>query len=233
MCERYVLPDQFAAEREFLPSTAWWRFAPRFNVAIGQYVPAIRMHEGQSEGVMMRWGLIPSWAEGMPTREPAAGVEPDRIEHSEIFGPPWRSGQRCILPVSGFYLWRLTSGGYRQPFFVRLVDRHVFAVAGIWDRSESEDGDVIESCSMICVAPNELVAHTAHPQRHMPAILRRRDYETWLRGTSAQARGTLQSYRPDWMQAHAISPRINSLVHEDPGLIRPTTESAPAAVGNN
>jgi hypothetical protein len=36
MCQRYVLPDQIATEREFLPETAWWKFAPKFNVAPAQ-----------------------------------------------------------------------------------------------------------------------------------------------------------------------------------------------------
>ena len=50
MCDRYVLPNQVAAEREFLPGQAWWTFAERFNVAAQQYVPAIRLHDGQTEG---------------------------------------------------------------------------------------------------------------------------------------------------------------------------------------
>ena len=45
MCERYVLPDQAAAELEFLPSRSWWKFAAKFNVAAQQYVPAVRVHD--------------------------------------------------------------------------------------------------------------------------------------------------------------------------------------------
>src|ERR1700731_4416757 len=59
MCDCYVLPDQLAAEREFLPAQAWWKFTAKFNVAAQQYVPAIRVHDGQAEGMMMRWGLFP------------------------------------------------------------------------------------------------------------------------------------------------------------------------------
>jgi hypothetical protein len=55
MLERYVLSEQTAAEREFLPARAWWKFAPKFNVAAQQYVPSIRVHDGQTEGLMARW----------------------------------------------------------------------------------------------------------------------------------------------------------------------------------
>jgi len=145
MCERYALPEQLTAEREFVPDQAWWKYSPRFNVAAHQYVPAIRLHDGRSEGVMMRWGLIPSWAEGKPSGDPPSCVEADLIERSTLHREPWFNAQRCILPASGFYAWQLTSAGYRQPYFVRLLDRSVFGLAAIWDRSEGDDGDVIES----------------------------------------------------------------------------------------
>jgi putative SOS response-associated peptidase YedK len=221
MCDRYVLPNQVAAEREFLPAQAWWTFAERFNVAAQQYVPAVRMHDGQSEGLMIRWGLIPAWAEGQPTGEPTAFAELDAIERSNIYRMPWLSGQRCILPIAGFYAWQLTSENYRQPYFVRLISRSVFAVAAIWDRSVGDDDDVIESCSIIRVPANKLLADIGGPNSRMPAILRRRDYQTWLRGTPVQAKATLQVYDAAWMQAHAVSPRINSTTPDDAELIRP------------
>jgi len=219
MCERYVLPDQVTAEREFMPARAWWNFTAKFNVAPQQYVPAIRWHDGQSEAAMMRWGLIPSWAEGKCIGAPPACVEIDEIQNSPTFRMPWLNSQRCILPVAGFYAWHLTAAKYRQPFFVRLLKRSVFGLAGIWDRSVGEDDDVIESCSVIRVPANELMMDIANSR--MPAILRRRDYQTWLRGTPGAAKATLQPYKPHWMQAYAVSPRINSTAPDDPDLIRP------------
>ena len=221
MCERYVLPEQAAAEREFLPAQAWWKFKARFNVAAPQYVPAIRLHDGQSEGTMLRWGLIPSWAEGRATADPTVCAEMDRIESSTIYRMPWLSGQRCILPVSAFYAWQLTRANYRQPYFIRLANRTVFGLAAVWDRSVAEDDDVIESCSVIRVPANDLLADIANSDSRMPAILRRKDYETWLRGTPVEAKAALQPYNPAWMQAFAVSPRVNSTLPDDAGLIRP------------
>jgi putative SOS response-associated peptidase YedK len=221
MCDRYVLPEQIAAEREFLPAKAWWKFSAKFNVAAQQYVPAIRVHDGQTEGMMMRWGLIPSWAEGRPTGGATACADLARVERSNVYRMPWLSGQRCILPASGFYAWQRTRGNFRQPYFVRLINRAVFGLAAVWDRSEGEDEDVIESCSVIRVAANDLLAGIANSDALMPAILRRRDYDTWLRGTPAEAKAALRPYHSAWMQAHAVSPRINSTALDDAGLIQP------------
>jgi putative SOS response-associated peptidase YedK len=219
MFNRYVLPEQTAAEREFLPAQAWWKFNPRFNVAARQYVPAVRVHDGQTEGQMIRWGLIPEWAEGRPTGEETAAAEMDRVERSHVYRMPWLSGQRCILPAAGFYVWQLTRAKYRQPYFVHLINRTVFGIAAVWDRSVGEDDDVIESCSVICVRANELLGGEGDSDARMPAILRRRDYDTWLRGTPVQAKAALHPYKPDWMEAHAVSPRINSTRPDDAGLI--------------
>jgi putative SOS response-associated peptidase YedK len=225
MCERYVLPDQLAAEREFMPARTWWNFAAKFNVAAQQYVPAIRWHDGESEAVMMRWGFIPSWAEGKWVGVPPACVDIDEIQTSPTYKPSWLNSQRCIVPVAGFYAWQLTQAKYRQPFFVRLLERSVFGLAGVWDRSVGEDDDVIESCSLIRLPANDLMTTIANTEHRMPAILRRKDYQTWLRGTPVEARAVLQPYRPNWMEAYPVSPRINSTAPDDPDLIRPVAQA--------
>ena len=222
MFKRYVLPHQLAAEREFLPSQTWWQFEPRYNVAAHQYIPSIRVHDRQTEAVMMRWGLIPSWAEGKPVGDPPISVDADQIQDSIAHQEPWLNSRRCILPIAGFYVWQLHPEKYRQPYFVQLTSRPVFGVAAVWDRSVSEEDDVIESCSVICVPSNELLSGIANTEQRMPAILRRKDYQTWLHGTPVQAHAVLRPYQPDWMQAHPVSPRINSTSPDDPGLIRPT-----------
>jgi putative SOS response-associated peptidase YedK len=220
MCERYVLPDQATAEREFLPARAWWTFTAKYNVAAQQYVPAVRWHDGQSEAVMLRWGFIPSAEEARP-KQPPLTADLAGIMDSPLFCGPWLNSQRCILPTAGFYSWQLTNARHRQPFFVHLLDRSVFGLAAIWDRFVGDDDDVIESCSIICVPANELMMAVANTDGRMPAILRRKDYQTWLRGTPVEAKAVLLPYKKSGMQAYPISPRINSTAPDDPGLIRP------------
>lgn len=222
---RYVLPAQAAAEREFLPATAWWKFAERFNVAPAQYVPAIRLHDGRSEGVMLRWGLIPAWFEGDPTGSPKACVRSERIERAKIYRTPWLNGQRCILPMAAFYTWQLTKERYRQPFLARLTPRSVFGVAAVWDRWVSADDDVIEGCALVTVPANELVAGVTDPDSDMPAVLRRNDYPAWLHGSAGEARAALRPYDSRLMEAHPVSPRINCAAVDDAKLMRPSGAS--------
>ena len=221
MCERYVLPRQEDAEREFVPAHCWWKFAPSFNVSFPQYVPVLRRHERAIEGVMMRWGLVPASAEAVPHPNELPDLAFEWLGQTPDTRDAWLASQRCILPMAGFYLWQLTAEKYRQPYFVSLLERHVFGVAALWDRSESSDGDVIESFIIVTVPANPLVARIDKAGGQMPAILRRKDYATWLSGTPVRAKAVLHAYPESWMRAHAVSPRVNSPRHDDPGLIQP------------
>ena len=221
MCERYVIPDKAASELEFLPDHAWWQYLPRFNVATPQFVPALRVHEGRIEAVMLRWGFIPAWAEGRIPQTAPTSIHAARLENSKTCNAAWLAGQRCILPAAGFYAWQLTPARYRQPFFVHLAERPVFGFAAIWDRSVGEDDDVIESCAIVTVPQKDLMRRIANTAAAMPAILKRKDYQDWLRGAPTAAAQSLSAYPSARMLAHPVSPRINSTVHDDASLISP------------
>ncbi len=223
MCERYVIPDQDDVEREFRLAKPWWKFSASFNVSAARNVPVIRLHQKESEGVMMRWGFIPQWAKGEVAKKSYLHARAKELDTSEVFRFAWRNSQRCILPLAGFYEWQLTASRYRQPYFVRLVNRTVFGLAGIWDRWVNEDDDdVIESCALIIVPSNPLMAEIHNTEPFMPAILRREDYQAWLTGGPGPTKKLLRTYPQDRMVTHAVSPRINSLKFDDPSLIEPT-----------
>jgi putative SOS response-associated peptidase YedK len=222
MCERYVMPEAEQAEREFGVVRRWWQFSPSFNVGPSRYVPVIRMHDSEVEGVMLRWGLIPDWAEADASKACAVTASVDTAEHASATRGAWELGRRCIVPMFGFYTWQRTWQGYRQPFFVRLVNRQVFGVAAVWDRTEAEDGDdVIEGCALLTVPSNPLLAELQGATIEMPAILDRSDYAVWLTGAPAAARTALKAFPPQLMIAHPVSPRINSSRFDDAQLIRP------------
>lgn len=221
MCERYVLPAQSDVERELAPAQCWWKFAASFNVSFPAYVPVIRAHQGASEGVMMRWGLIPPEAEGIPPADERPTFDAAKLGQTPESREPWLNSQRCIVPAAGFYAWQLRREGYRQPWFVGLLERSVLGFAAFWTRSVTEEDDVIESCSIITVPANPLIAAIVGAEGRMPAILRRKDYGTWLTGTPVQAKAVLQAYPEKWMRAHAVSPRVNSPRNNDASLVRP------------
>jgi putative SOS response-associated peptidase YedK len=226
MMHRYVLPQQRLAEHEFVPQQAWWKFRARFNVSPHQFVPCVRMHEGCTEASMMAWGLRVSAEEQMPNPDRPVLVASGQIRTLPGIREAWGRSRRCILPAAGFYVWRPMAAGHRQPYYVCLADRMVFGIAGIWDCWSDRSGDVMESCCAVSVPPNAFMQRLLPVEPAMPAILRRRDYASWLGEDESAALAALQPYDSGSMEACAVSPRVNSPRAEGRSLIRPIRLSA-------
>jgi len=219
---RLVIPDQIEAEKEISIGQPWWKFSVRFNVAVTQRVPVARLHDQETEGVMMRWGFQPQPEEGDPRDVGSALVRSDSILSSSDYRRAWLYGQRCVVPLAGFYLWHLTPSGVSQPFYVRLVNRHVFGVAALWERTVLEEGeDVVESCALLTVPANPLMAEIDERSGQMPAILHRQDYDEWLKAAASKAQSLLRTYPAERMVTHPVGPRVNYLEFDDDLLIRP------------
>jgi putative SOS response-associated peptidase YedK len=228
VCGRYVTKGQAAIERAFSVVKPWWRFDPSYNVAPTQSVPVVRLAEGEREGVMLRWGLIPFFAKGVPPKYSTINARIETVETAASYRGPWKRGQRCIQVAAGFYEWHLNPVGQKRPYFIQVSDQEIFGFAGLWDRSYAADGSAIESCVHITMSANPLmqdIHNTGKNPHRMPAILRKEDHEAWLAGTLEDARGVLQQYPADLMYAYAIGTRVNSPKNNAPELLEPVKDS--------
>lgn len=224
MCGRYIIRQLEMAERH------WRVYGPpewvitSYNVAPTQNVPVVTARDGERRGVLMRWGLIPFFAKGVAGPYSTINARLETLDKAASYRTPWKRGQRCIIAAAGFYEWHLEGDGRKQPYFIRLNDQEIFGFAGLWDRSITEDGSTIESCTIITMPGNELMSHihnTGGNPHRMPAILRLEDHETWLGGSLDAARALLAPYPADLMVAWPVSTRVNSPKNNDETLIEP------------
>jgi len=89
----------------------------------------------------------------------------------------------------------------------------------------TDDDDVVESCALVTVPANPLLAEIDNTTGQMPAILRREDYDTWLRSSVADASGLLATHPQARMVSHPVAPYVNHLEFDEPLLIRPASTS--------
>lgn len=216
-----MIPARSEADRELAVEHPWWQFTARFNVAIPQSVPIARLHERECEGVMMRWGLALKRARGGVAVTARGVIRSDALRSDQDLRTAWLYGQRGIVPVAGFYLWQRTPAGHHQPYYIRLVNRPVFGIAALWERAETHEGEVIESCALISVDANPLLAEIDNITARMPAIIHRKDHATWLGSNVSQAQALLQPYPQMQIVCHPVSPRVNHLEFDEPTLIKP------------
>jgi putative SOS response-associated peptidase YedK len=203
MCRRYVSPDQSSIEREFDLIPAQWQFSANFNVAPSQAVPAIRVIEGQPDPVLLNWGFGDHGTFNLPIE----ALKLDAGDHSLL-----ARAQRCIMPALGFYEWHVNADGSKRPFYIHAEDQDVCGFAGFWER---------ESCTIINMPANAMMAKIGAIEARMPAILARDMRDLWLYGSAANAAAALAQYPADRLVAYAVSARVNSLDNNDETLIEP------------
>jgi len=222
MCGRYVSPDEASIEREFNLVHAEWQFPPSYNVAPTQLVPIVRSIEGGRQGTSLRWGLIPFFAHGVPTKYSTINARIETVQTAASYRGPWKRGQRCLVVVQGFYEWQVQADGKSKvPFYITLNDQDIAAFAGLWDSSRTDAGDYIESVTHITVPANSLMGEIHNTQHRMPAILSKDDREAWLTGSPDEAWATLKPYPEDHMVAWPVSTRVNTPKNNDAKLIEP------------
>ncbi|WP_256377882.1 SOS response-associated peptidase [Synechococcus sp. PCC 7502] len=131
--------------------------------------------------------------------------------------------RRCLIPTDGFYEWQRVEGSKtkKQPYFFGLKDANIFAFAGLWERWESPEGDIIETCTILTTEANDVV-RPIHDR--MPVILDPKDYEIWLDPNLTsidRLTPLLKPYPPEAMTAYPVSSNVNSPKNNTPECKQP------------
>jgi putative SOS response-associated peptidase YedK len=215
------LPDDAAIERGFTLVRTEWKFPPSYNVSPTQDVPIVRADKnGDRIGKRVHWGLIPFWAKGVQPKYSTINATVEKLEDGATWRGPWKRGQRCIMPALGFYEWQVQADGKsKQPFYITLNDQDVFGFAGLWDSSTAADGAVVESCTIVTMPANKLMAEIHNVKHRMPAILSKKDQDTWLIGEPDYAFKAIKQYPDTHMVATPVSTRVNTPKNNDKTLI--------------
>jgi len=195
--------------------------SPRYNIAPSQPIAAVRTpHTGAGrELALLRWGLIPSWSKDPAIGNRLINARAETVQEKPSFLNAFRR-HRCLIPTNGFYEWQRQERG-KQPYFVRMRDERIFAFAGLWDRWESPDDGVIETCAILTTAANAVLAPI---HGRMPVILPQAEYARWLDPALKDPDSLsplLVPFPPEGMLAIPVSPRVNAPSTDDEKCIVP------------
>ena len=198
----------------------------RYHIAPTQPVATVRTAEtGERECVLLRWGLIPSWAVGARAGQGLLNACSETVAEKPSFRAAFRR-QRCSIPADGFYEWQ--RGGRRgQPFAIRLKDELPFAFAGLWEHWLAPDGQPLETVAILTTEANELIREI-HPR--MPVILPAEHYKAWLDPQLSSAdrlKPLLVPYRAEEMTLLPVGDGVNNARHEGPQCLELCAESQP------
>lgn len=198
--------------------------SPNFNLAPSQLAPVVILTEDGRVCEAMRFGLIPFFARGEPGPYSTINARVETVATSPAYRGPWKRAQRCLVLASGFYEWHLLVDKKKQPYFIKVADQEVFAMAGLWDQSQPAEGPAIRSFTIITLPASPLMSQIHNDKKREPAILVREDIAAWLGGTAEEARAVLKQYPDDLLSAWPVSTRVNSPKNDDAFLIEPKPE---------
>ena len=217
MCGRFTLRTPAHRLAEAFGVRELPNLRPRYNIAPSQDVVAIRRAAEGRELALLRWGLIPFWAKDAAIGNRMINARAETVAEKPAFRAAFRR-RRCLIAADGFYEWRKTDGGAKQPYYIRLADDAPFAFAGLWERWAPPDDDAVESCTLITTAANDLLK-PIHDR--MPVILAPSDHDAWLDAEAPSAEALLRPYPADDMIAVPIGRLVNDPRSDEAACIAP------------
>lgn len=229
-------PELEARYKAAMPDAA--HFGPVYHANAYQF-PAwpIVTRQEPDKLQLIHWGLIPRWAK---TRADAANIRAKTINaRAETIyeKPSYRTaaqkGQRCLIPVTGFYEWH-TVGPKKYPFYINTTDQKIASIAGLWDEwpesgaTPADTGELIRTYTLLTTDANPLLAAIHNTKKRMPCLLSPEAERAWLHDdlTEADALALLSaSYPADRMHSYSISKRITSRTEPSnvPAVLDPAT----------
>jgi len=237
MCGRYTLTSQadLLADLELAraePTEAaseWWR--PRWNIAPTQPAPVvIQDRDGARVVELMRWGLVPHWADGLSIGARMINARVEGILAKPAFRDVIRR-RRCLVPADGFFEWR-TVAGKRRPLFIHPEPRRLVTFAGVWSRWRSKDPDSpleVDTYSILTVPASPMV-RPVHDR--MPLVLPAAQRAAWLDRAIVDAEPIeamlAAASALDGWELTPVSMRVNKPEHDDPSCLDPPGPEADA-----
>jgi putative SOS response-associated peptidase YedK len=216
MCGRYRLSRRKQLVEEYFDIADWQDdWSPRYNIAPTQSVPVIRQNpkEPVRELSLMRWGLIPHWAQDASVAASMINARAETASTKPAFRDALKS-RRCLIPADGFYEWKRTPKT-KQPYCFEVNDGELFAFAGLWDGWNDASGKWLKTCSILTTSPN---AVTSAVHDRMPVILRPDSYDLWFdpgMQNVAAISELLKPYDASQMRCYPVSTRINHVANDD------------------
>ena len=215
MCGRATLSTPPEDLRELFGLDELPELPPRFNIAPTQPIAVIREPHRLE---LLRWGLVLPGGH----RHGAQGINA-RVE-TVARAPAYRDSfrkRRCLVIVDGFFEWQKREK-VKQPFLIRREDGKPIALAGIWERSTTKDGEVVDACAIIT---GEAKGAVVALHDRMPLIVPATGYARWLDPTGKDLADLLVP-TASGLTTYPVSTLVNSPANDDARCVEQIAEGA-------
>lgn len=199
-----------------------------FNVAPTMDAPVILQDDAGTPGLTrLRWGLVPSWADGPAVGSKLFNARSETIREKPSFREAFER-RRCVVPISGFYEWeKLRELKRKKPWYVTPKDRPIMLLAGVWERWGRGDSTL----DTYTIVTTEARGRMSEIHQRSPVMLRGEDWNVWLRGKPDEAIALCEPREPDDLRFTPVSSRVGNIRNNDPSLLERVEHEAGDQLG--
>jgi putative SOS response-associated peptidase YedK len=214
MCGRFAFYSPSEATAALFGVDGALAVEPRYNIAPTQLVAAVRNNTEQDrELVMLRWGLVPSWAKDPAIGNRMINARAETVAEKPSYRAAFRH-RRCVVLADGFYEWH-REGDLKTPYFISLASGEPFALAGLWESWKDRKSDEsMQTTTLITTAANDFMQPLHH---RMPVILKPETTHEWLSGPNDYLQSAAE--RTPALQAWPVNRRVNNARNQGEELI--------------
>lgn len=164
------------------------------------------------------WSFTPEWMKQL-TEAPYL-LRSDKLTTSPMYKKSFKK-QRCIVIVTGYYVWVALSRG-KHPFAIRRPHNRPFFLAGLWTRYPVAPGRSYDSFGLISVEADPWLARLA---QRVPLKLSATQALEWLNPkTTEENLMELLAVKDDELEAYPVSQLVNDPANQSNLVTSPISD---------
>ena len=211
MCGRYYFSIDFG-NLSFVENINGFSFEENFNIAPQTSVPVVIDNKLKE----CTWGYYPQWLKDQSNSRPLFNTRFESLLEKKTFISAFKKS-RCLVPISGWYEWKVVDEGKQPYFFKNTNDENLLAAGLYWDRS---DGST-EFTIITTAAPVEI--NEVHDRS--PLILDDVSMGVWLSGDEPEdIHSDISHDFGNRIEFYQVSKSVNNPKNNNEELIKEFTE---------
>ena len=187
---------------------------PRYNIAPTQPIVMVGDGaDGQREGMLVRWGLVPSWVKDPKSFTLLVNARSETAIEKPSFRSAMRH-RRMLIPASGFYQWqRFGKGQPSQAYWVRPKKGNIVAFGGLMETWSDPNGSEIDTGCILTTEANKSFSAIHH---RLPLVIQPEDFTRWLDCKTQEPRDVADLLKPvedDYFEAIPVGDAVNKVAN--------------------
>jgi len=168
---------------------------------------------------MFRWGLVPFFQKeqekAMKDRLNTLNCIHEEMWEKPSFREAIKNGQRCLIPVKGFFEWRWLddAGTIKVPYYVTFRDQKIRSMAGLYSRWKNpQTGEYYYSYTVLTCPANTILEYVHNSKKRMPVFIDKENEKDWLNRdlNKGDIMDLCKPYQDPSMRAYTISKMLTT-----------------------